>query len=212
MPKNWCLWTIVLEKTLESPLDCKETKPVNPKGNQSWIFTGRTDAEAPILWPPDAKRRLIEKRPCWWEWLKAGEKGVTEGKMVGWHHRLSGLEFEQTLGDDEGKGILVCCSPWGHRVRHNVVTETQQIKIYNTCKNLSVKVETNLVNLLNLKSDRHQRIHLNPINVKQFILFSDIEMLANYSEENNVSNQIKETLTILAFNENGYRRKPNLKK
>ena len=68
--------------------------------------------------------------------------------MVGWHHQLNGLEFEQTLGDDEGKGTLVCCSPWGHRVRHNLVTETQQRKIYNTCKNLSAKVETNLVNLL----------------------------------------------------------------
>ena len=100
-PKYWCFWTMVLEKTLESPLDCKEVKPVHPKGNQSWIFIGRTDAEAeaPILWPPDVKNRLIGKDPDTgkdWRW----EKGTTEDEMVGWHHRLNGHEFEQTLGDD----------------------------------------------------------------------------------------------------------------
>ena len=113
--KNWCFWTVVLEKTLESPLDCKEIKLVNPNGNQSWIFIGRTDAEAEtlILWQPDAESRLIGKD------LDAGkdwgqeEKGEIEDEMFGWHHRLNGHEFEQTLRDSEGQGSLACCSPWG---------------------------------------------------------------------------------------------------
>ena len=96
--KNWCLWTVVLEKTLESPLDFKEIKPVHPKGNQSWIFIGRTDAEAetPILWPPDGKNWLIGKDPDAgkdWRWE---EKGTTEDEMVGWHHRFNGHQFERT--------------------------------------------------------------------------------------------------------------------
>ena len=91
--KNWCFWVLVLEKTLKSPMDCKEIKPVNPKGNQSWIFTGRTDAESPILWPPDAKNWLIGKDPnAGKDWRQ--EKGPTENKMVGWHHGLNGHEFE----------------------------------------------------------------------------------------------------------------------
>ena len=103
-PKNWCFWSVVLEKTLESPLDCKEFKPINPKGNQSWIFTGRTDAEvkAPMLWPPDVKSQLVGKDPDIgkdWRWE---EKGMTEGEMVGWHHRLDGPEFEQAPADGEG--------------------------------------------------------------------------------------------------------------
>ena len=94
--KNWCFWTVVLEKTLESPLDCKEIQLVHPEGNQSWVFIGRTDVEAetPILWPPDAKSRLIGKDPDAGKDWKWGEKGRTEDKMVGWHHRLSGHEFE----------------------------------------------------------------------------------------------------------------------
>ena len=94
--KNWCLWTVVLEKTLESPLDWKEIQPVHPKGNQSWIFTGRTDAEAktPILWPPDAKNWLIGKDPDAGKDWRQEEKGTTEDEMVGWHHWLDGHEFE----------------------------------------------------------------------------------------------------------------------
>ena len=111
--KNWCFWTVVLEKTLESPLDCKETKPVSPKGNQSWIFTGRTDAEAPILWPPHSKSLLIRKDPDTGKDYRQEEKGMTEGQMVGWHHWLGGYEFEQ--GDGEGQGSLECCSPWGFK-------------------------------------------------------------------------------------------------
>ena len=114
-PKDRCFWTVVLEKTLESPLDCKEIQPVHPKGGQSWMFIGRTDAEAeaPILWPPDAKSWLIGKDPDAgkdWRWEK---KGTTEDEMVGWHHRLDGHEFEQALGVGDGQGGLVCCSPWG---------------------------------------------------------------------------------------------------
>ena len=96
----WC-WS-----TLESPLDCKEIQPVNPKGNQSWVFTGRTDAEVdtPILWPPDTKNCLI---------VRQEEKGMTEDEMVGWHHWLDGYEFEQALGVGDRQGSLACCSPWG---------------------------------------------------------------------------------------------------
>ena len=120
MLKNWCFWTLMLKKTLGSPLDSKEIKPVNPKGNQPWILFGRTDAEAEalILWPPDAKSQLIGKDPDAGKDWGQEEKGTTEGEMVGWHHRLNGHEFEQALGDDEGQGSLVCCSPWDRRVRH----------------------------------------------------------------------------------------------
>ena len=109
--KNWCFWSVVLEKTLESPLDCKEIKPINLKGNQSWIFIGRTDAEAeaPVLCPPDAKNQLIGKGPDAGKHWRQEEKGMIE--MLGWHHWLNGHEFEQTLGDSEGQGSLVCCSP-----------------------------------------------------------------------------------------------------
>ena len=105
-PKNWYFQTVVLEKTLEGPLDCKEIKAVNPKGNQSWIFIGRTNAEAPILWPPDAKSRLIRKDPDTGKDWRLEEKGATEDEMVGWHHWLSRHEFEQTPGNSEGQGSL----------------------------------------------------------------------------------------------------------
>ena len=95
--KNWCFWTVVLEKTLESPLDCKEIQPVHPKGYQSWIFIGRTvaEAETPILWPPDGKNWLIRNDPDAGKNWRREEKGMTENKMVGWHHWLNGHEFEQ---------------------------------------------------------------------------------------------------------------------
>ena len=112
--KNWCFWTVVLEKTLESLLDCKEIQPVHPKGNQSWIFIGRTDTEAetPILWLPDVKNWLIGKDPDAGEDWGQEEKWATEGEMVGWHHRLNGHELEQAPGVGEGQGSLACCSPW----------------------------------------------------------------------------------------------------
>ena len=112
--KNWCLQTVVLDKTLESPVDCKEIQPVNPKGNQPWILIERTDAEAeaPTLWPLDAKSQLTGKVPADRRWE---EKGMTEDEMVGWHHLLNGHEFEHTLGGGEGQGSLVCYNPWGHK-------------------------------------------------------------------------------------------------
>ena len=111
--KKWCFWTVMLEKTLESPLDCREIKPVNPKETQSWILTKRIDAEAPILWPPDAKSWLLVKDPDAGKDWGQEEKGTTEDEIVGWHHRLNGHEFEQAPGVGEGQGSLACCSPWG---------------------------------------------------------------------------------------------------
>ena len=111
--KNWCFWTMVLEKSFESPLECKKIQPVHPKENQSWISIGRTDAEAetPILWLPDVKNWLIWKDPNAgkdWRWE---EKGMTEDEMIGWHHWPNGHEFEFTLGVGDEQGSLACCSP-----------------------------------------------------------------------------------------------------
>ena len=113
--QNWCFWNVVLEKALENPLYSKEVKTVNPKRNQPWIFTGRTDAEAevPILWPPDAKSRLVGQGPDAGKDWRQEEKRTTEDEMVGWHHWLNGHEFEQAPGDSTGQGSLVCCSLWG---------------------------------------------------------------------------------------------------
>ena len=116
VPKNWCFWTVVLEKTLESPLDCKEIQPVYPKRDQSWVFIGRTnvEAETPVLWPPDVKSWFI------WKDLDAGkdwgqEKGTTEDEMAGWHHWLDGHEFEWTLGVGDVQRGLACCGSWGRK-------------------------------------------------------------------------------------------------
>ena len=108
--KNWCFWTVVLEKTLESPLDSKEIKPVHPKGYQPWIFVGRTNvkAETPTLWPPDAKSWLIGKDPDAGKDWRQEEKGTTENEMVGWHHWLDGHEFEWAPGIGDGQESLVC--------------------------------------------------------------------------------------------------------
>ena len=114
--QRWYFWIVVLEKTLESPLDCKEIQPVHPKGNQSWIFIGRTDAEAetPILWLPDAKSWLTGKDPdSGKDWRQ--EKGITQDEMVGWYHWLNGHEFEQALRAGDGHGRLARCSPWGRK-------------------------------------------------------------------------------------------------
>ena len=113
--KNWCFWTVVLEKMLESPLDCKEIQLVHPKGDHSWVFTGRTDVEAEtlILWPPDAKSWLIWKDPVAGKDWGQEEKGTAEDEMVGWHHQLNGREFERTPGVGDGQGGLACCSSWG---------------------------------------------------------------------------------------------------
>ena len=127
IPKNWCFRTVVLAMTLESPLDCKEIQPVNPKGNQPWLFIGRTDAEAeaPVLWPPAAESQLTGKYPDTGKDF-GQEKRVTEDEMIGWHHQLNEhesaqthgfelLSFEQIQGDGEGQGNLACCSPWGRK-------------------------------------------------------------------------------------------------
>ena len=110
-PKNWCFWTVVLEKTLESPLACKEIQCANPKGDQSWIFIERTDAEAetPVLWPRDAKSWLIWKDPDAGKNWRQEEKGMTEDEVVGWHYWLDGHEFGWTPGVGDGQGGLVCC-------------------------------------------------------------------------------------------------------
>ena len=113
--KNWCFWTVVLEKTIGSPLDCKEIKPVNPKGNQLWIFIGRTEAEALTLWPPNVKSWLIWKDPDAgkdWRWE---EKGKTEDEMFGWHHQLNGHGFGWTPGVVDEQGGLACCGSWGRK-------------------------------------------------------------------------------------------------
>ena len=130
--KNWCFWTMVLEKTLESPLDCKEIQPVLPKGNQSWILIRRTAAEAetPILWPPDVKNWLIGKDLDAGKDWRQEDKGTTEDEMVEWHLWLNGHEFEQDWGVGDGQGSLACCRPWGHRVWHDWVTELNWDKIY----------------------------------------------------------------------------------
>ena len=111
---HWWFWTVVLEKTLESPLDCKKIKPVHPKGNQSCVFVGRTDAEAetPVLWPADVKNWLTGKNPDAGKDWRQEEKGTTEDEMVGWHHQLNGHEFDQALGVGDRQGGLACCSPW----------------------------------------------------------------------------------------------------
>ena len=129
VPKNGCFQFVVLEKILESPFDSQELKLVSSKRSQPWIFTGRTDAkaEAPILWPPDARSWLIDKDPDAGKDWRQKEKGAAEDEMVRQHHRVNGYEFEQIPGVSGGQGSLECCSPWdSHRVRHNLVIEQQQ--------------------------------------------------------------------------------------
>ena len=115
--KNWCFWALVLEKTLESPLDCKEIQPVHSKGDQSWLFFGRNDAKAetPVLWPPHVKSWLIGKdSDAGRDWGQE-EKGTTEDEMAGWHHWLIGREFKWNPGDGDGQRGLACCNSWGHK-------------------------------------------------------------------------------------------------
>ena len=117
VPKNWCFWTVVLEKTLESPLDCKEIQPVHSEGDQPWVFFGRDDAQAetPVLWPPHAKGWLIGKdSDAGRDWGQE-EKGTTEDEMAEWHHQLDGCEFWWTLGVGDGQGGLACCDSRGHK-------------------------------------------------------------------------------------------------
>ena len=137
--KNWCFWTVVLEKTLESALDCKDIQPVHRKGDQSWVFIGRTDpeAETPILWPPDAKSWLIWKDPDAGKDWRQEEKGTTEDEMVGWHHRLNEHGFGLTLGIGHGQGGLLCCGSWGRK--ESDTTERLNWTEVNHIHNLGIK-------------------------------------------------------------------------
>ena len=145
VPKNWCFWTVVLEKTFESPLDCNKIKTVNPKGNQFWIYIGRADveSEASIIWPPDVKNWLIGKDPDAGEDWRQEEKAMTEDEMVGWYHPFGGHEFEEALAVGDGQGSLACCSAWGHKESDMTEwlnwTEVEEIK-----KGLSEKVKLDL--------------------------------------------------------------------
>ena len=136
-PKNWCFWIVVLEKTLESPLDCKEIQPVLPKGDQSWVSIGRTDVEAetPKFWPPDVKSWFIWKDSDIgkdWRWE---EKGSTEDEMVRWHHWLNGHEFGQSLRVGDGQGGLACCGSWVAKSQTRLSDRTE----LNWCKYLAQK-------------------------------------------------------------------------
>ena len=124
-PKNWCFWTVVLEKTLESPLDYKEFQPVHSKGDQSWVFFGRNDAKAetPVLWPTHVKSWLTGKDSDTGRDWGQEEKGTTEDEMAGWHHGLDGRESEWTPGVGDGQGGLACCNSWSSRVGHDWATE-----------------------------------------------------------------------------------------
>ena len=139
-PKNWCFWTVVLEKTLKSPLDCKEIQLVHPKGDQSWVFIGRTDVEAetPVLWPPDAESWLIGKDPDAGKDWGQEEKGMTEDEMVGWYHWLNGHEFGWTPEVGDGQGGLACCSSCSCRVGHDWVTELSWKSLRPLYLNLNV--------------------------------------------------------------------------
>ena len=144
--KNWCFWTVVLEKTLEIPVDCKEIQPVHPKGDQSWVFIGRTDVEAetPILWPHYAKSWLIWKDPDAGKDWRREEKGTTEDEMLGWHHRLDGHEFGWTLGIGDEQGGLACCGSLGHKELDMTEqlnwTELNGLVVFPTFFNLSLNL------------------------------------------------------------------------
>ena len=150
VPKSWYFRTMVLDKTLESPLDCKEIQPVHPKGNQSWIFIGRTDAEAPIIWPPDAKSWLIGKDSVAGKDWRQEENRMTEDKMVGWHHQLNEHTFEQTLGVDDGQGSLPSCSPWGCK-------ESDMTKQLNNNNKLHRLISGNIISTILGKGQRFFR-------------------------------------------------------
>ena len=130
-PKNWCFWTVVLETTLASPLDFKEIQPIHPKGDQSWVFIGRTDAKAetPILWPPHVKSWLIEKDSIAGRDWGQEEKGTTEDEIAGWHHWLNGRESEWTLGVGDGQGGLACCDSWGRKGSQTRLSDWTELSI-----------------------------------------------------------------------------------
>ena len=143
-PKTWWFWTVVLEETLESPLDCKEIKLVNPKGNQSWICIGKTDAEAkaPILWPPDAKNWLTGKDPDAEKDRRQEEKETTEDEIVGWHYGLDGHEFEHAPGVGWWTGKPGILHPWSHtEIRHDWVTELNWMLLWIYIWNIGINCQ-----------------------------------------------------------------------
>ena len=142
--KNWCFWTVVLEKTLESTLDCKKIQPVNLKGNHSWIFIARTDAEAetPILWPSDVNNWLICKDTDAGTDLRQEEKETTEDEMIGYHHQLSGHEFKQDPGVSDGQGGLACCTSWGRKESDMTEQLNWIVLVAQRVKNLPAMQET----------------------------------------------------------------------
>ena len=172
VPKNRCFWTVVLEKTLESPLDCKEIQPVHSKGDQSWVFIGRTDAETetPTLWPPNIKNWLIGKDPDAGKDWRQEESGTTEGEMVGWHHWLNVGEFEQASGVGDGQGSLACCSPcgckgldtfewlnWMKLKDHFIQTSLSIQRQWTSCCVLPKFTRCNVLNVIFLEVDVFER-------------------------------------------------------
>ena len=146
--KNWCFWTLVLEKTLESPLDCKEIQPIHSKGDQSWVFFGRNDAKAetPILCPPHVKSWLIGTDSDAGRGWGQEEKGTTEGEMAGWHHQLDGREFGWTLGVGDGQGGLACCNSWGCKESDTTVQlDWTELKLLKTKEDKLWQIEFNMI-------------------------------------------------------------------
>ena len=148
-PKIWCFWTVVLKKTLESPLDCEEIHPVHPKGDQSWVFIGSTDAEAetPVLWPPHGKSWLIGKDPDAGRDWGQEEKGKTEDELAGWHHWLEGRKSEWTPGVCDGQGGLACCNSWV-RKESDTTEQLNWSEDWHYCHQCTDKViEEELINI-----------------------------------------------------------------
>ena len=184
--KSWCFWTVVLEKVLQSPMDCKEIKPVSPKENQSSIFIGSTNAEteAPILWPLDEKGWLVRKDPdTGKDWRQ--EKGRTEDEMVGWHHRLDEHEFEQALGVGDGQGSLMCCSPWGRkdsdmteRLNWTTFGKTSNLPYHSLSLSLS---QLFLYHLYTIISVTHKNVNIPKEKNNYYWIFSLITEVCIYS-------------------------------
>ena len=150
--KNWCFWTVVLDKTLESPLDCKVSQLVHPKGDHSWVFIGRTDAKAetPILWALEAKSQLTGKDPDAGKHWRQEEKGTTEDEIVGWHRQHNGHEFVWIPRDREGQGSLVCCGPWGHE-ESDTIDQLNWTELNETTKFTTKKIYRSYEKILTFK-------------------------------------------------------------
>ena len=181
VPKNWSFWTVVLEKTLQSPLDCKEIQPVHPKGDQPGVFFGRNDAKAEtlVLWPPHAKSWLIGKDSDAGRVWGQEEKGVTEDEMAEWHYRLDGRDFEWTPGVGDGQGGLAHCNSWGRRVRHDWATELNwmfhclNISFFFPCNNNSRNPKINTQNsfafLCTLRKEKPFSLYLSGFLAEAFL-------------------------------------------